>query len=272
MKENLEDLLVKSGLVTESQLAAAHLDAARTRKRLPETLIDLGFIDERRFAEWIAQVSRTPLVDPLSEESAAAIQHKISRAIGRELEVIPVRLDEDTLSVAMVNPVDRNALDVLAATSGLKVRAMTGVRSAIERLIKRFYPDDYGAPDITVLPAAGFELVSGRDTLPPVPGAEPEVDFSDLTLINTARGLALAERTSPRTPAAKEFGTLIAPAQTAPRETEPAPAAPKPDESTNPTTPLVAIERRLDQLARMIVKMQKQLDNIDAILRHNVQR
>ncbi len=165
MEETLEALLLKSQLVTESQLGAARVDAARTRKRLPETLIDLGFIDERQIAECLAQVSRTPLIDPLPEESAAAIQHKISSAIGRELEVIPIRLDQDTLFVAMVNPLDRNTLEVLAATTGLKIQPMTAVRSAIERLVKGFYSDDYGAPDITVLPATPeFQIVSDRDT------------------------------------------------------------------------------------------------------------
>ncbi len=244
-------------MVTSAQLAAAQADAAHTRKRLPETLIDLGFVEERALAQWFAQVSRTPLVDPLPENSATAIQHKISRAIGRELEVIPLRLDRDTLSVAMVNPLDTNAVDILQATTGLKIQPVTGVRSSIEKLAARFYPENPDAPEITLLPPTpNFDLVaaSDRDTLPPPPTIAPEenpVDV-DFTIVHTPRGLAIAKKVLPQ---AAE------------------PEAPQSaSDSTSPTDPLVAIERRLDQMMRMISKIQNQIEEMDARLAEVIKR
>lgn len=256
MTESFDELLLQSGLVTQPQLSAARADAARTRKRMPETLIDLGFVNERRFAQWAAQISRTRLIDPLPEVAAAKIQHKISKAIARDLDVVPVALQQNMLSVAMINPMDTNALSVLRATTGLNIQPMTGVRSAIARLVKRFYPEDYGAPDITLLPPQpNFDPVSDHDTLPPLTAAgsveEPDFDFSDVTLITTASGVSLASKhAGPARPNSAE---------------ELRPAA-GPDDSTSPTAPLIALQRRVEQLARMIAKMQKQLDEITAIV------
>jgi len=155
----------------------------------------------------------------------------------------------------MINPLDTNALSVLRATTGLNVQPMTGVRSSIERLVNRLYPEDYQAPDITVLPPQpSFDLVSDHETLPPLPPQteEEEFDCNDVTLITTAGGVALA---------AKHAGPAPSPSAGELR------AAGGPDNSTNPTTPLIALQRQVEQLARMIAKMQKQLDEITAIIR-----
>jgi len=254
MPPKFDDLFLRSQLVTQAQLAAAQADAAHTRKRLPETLIDLGFVEERAFAEWMARVSRTPLIDPLPESAAADVQHKISRAIGRELEVIPLRLDRDTLSVVMVNPLDTNAVDILQATTGLKIQPLTGVRSAVEQLANRLYPENPDAPEITILPPTpNFDLVtSDRDTLPPPPSIAPEenpIDV-DFTIRYSPEGLAIAENVLPAEPEAPRSAS----------------------DSTAPTDPLVAIERRLDQFARMILKVQQRIDEIEARIADSVKR
>lgn len=284
MAETLEELLIRSGLVSSAQIVAARADAARTRKRLPETLIDLGYVSEQRFAEWIAQASRTPLVDPLSEEAAASLQTKISPGIAREFEVVAVRLVDQQLYVAMVNPLDAAILDVLQATTQLNVRPVTGVRSAVERMVSTLYPPVLDSPDITLQPATlNFELEDPFATAPPAaapPGREEPFDFSNETIMRSRRDLEdLFRADAANRDADEEFGTMMA--ASAPsfkdHDTLPPPPAAQPpkavgDESTEPTNPFVGIERRLDQLTKMMKKLQKKLDDLDAMLAHIVNR
>jgi hypothetical protein len=236
MAENLDELLVRSGLVTQAALTAARADAARTRKRLPETLIDLGLVTERRFAEWMAQISGTPLVDPIPEDAAEAVLRHVTRAIARELQVVPVRIVEEQLFVAMVNALDREAIQLLETITPLKIRPVTGVRSEIERLVNRFYPEE-----------------------------EAPFDFSNQTLLRRPAGLDfLRDLDAP--PEDHEFGTMIAAPAPAPapvRDEEPQPPR---EESTAPTNPLIAIERHLEQIVRMIRNVEKRLDDLEARL------
>jgi Type II secretion system (T2SS), protein E, N-terminal domain len=275
VSEKLAKILLQSQAVTEAQLGAARADAAQRRKRLPETLIDLGFIDERRFAEIIARASATQLVDPLPEAAAAAVQHRITRAIARDLGVVPLRLEQEQLFVAMVSPVDEAAIDVLRATTGFGIRPVTGIRSAIERLVRRFYPDDYDVPDTTVLPpSVNFEAGSEgplREAASPAIEREP-FDMGNTTFRSNRHGPAPLREPLEDEP----FPTMMVKpdAHTGGRPLEMSrPLAPLDEAlSTAPTDPLIAIKRRLDQLAKMMKKMQKQLDDIDALLSQAVNR
>ena len=232
MGETLQELLQRSGLLTPAQIAAAVEDAALRRKRLPETLIDLGYITERRFAEWMSAASGTPLIDPLPEETAWVLQNRITAGVARELEVVPVRQLGDELYVATVNPLDDSAMSVLRATTGMEIKPVTGVRSAIERLVDRLYKITEDAADITML------------------GRPPAANASQ---------------------ADEPFGTVAAIRPAEERDTLP-PIAPKSDDSTAETNPFVEMERRLEQLAKMIQKMQRQLDGIEQLLTRVAQR
>ncbi len=252
MGDRLDEVLLKSGLISEEQLATAKADAARTRKRLPETLIDLGMIEERQFARWMAKVSRAPLVDPISEDESAAISHKITRGVGREIEVVPIRIVGEELHVAVTNPLDRSAIDMVAATTGFRVRPFTGVRSVVERLVNRFYPEDYDAADITLLPTQTFEgPISGSEEKPPF-------EFSNETLMGSVRPLTVAGTPD------DSHGTIIAKGVQPPSSS--ASRAGQQDISTNPTNPFIAVERRFDQLAKMISRIEKRLETIEAAL------
>lgn len=294
MASNLEPLLIHSGVVTPEGLHAARADAARTRKRLPETLIDLGLVTERRFAEWVAQVSRTPLLDPLPADTAESVLQHVTRAIAREVQVVPLRLDGEQLFVAMVNPLDREAVQLLETVTRLSIRPVTGVRSDIERLVNRFYPEDFAAADITILPpvTANFELQEPARSAA-LSQDEAPFDFSNETLLRRPAGLDfLRDAAGSDAPAVDhEFGTLMAsplPSPAADQEFGTMMAAPARDldtlpppasagasqppetkavgESTAPTNPFVAIERQLEQIVRMIGRIERRLDDLEARL------
>ena len=61
---SLEELLVQTKLISPPQLAVAEHDAKTRRKRLAPALIDLGFVSDRRLAEWMAEQTKLPIVDP----------------------------------------------------------------------------------------------------------------------------------------------------------------------------------------------------------------
>lgn len=267
MEPKFESLLLESGIVTEAQLAHAHAESERTRKPLGLVLIDLGLVPERRFAEWIAHVSNTPLMEPIPEEAAAAVEHTVTRDVGREYQVVPLRQEGDVLHVVMVNPLDRETIQILQTTTGLTILPVSGVRSSIERLVNRFYPADH-ATDVTLHSSRAFRTL----------------DAGSATFVRpvNARMPAGESRLGPpletSAPDEIEFGTMIVkPKATtvsadAPKGPKSSPGKSRPSDTTNPTNPFVTLDRRLNQMSKTLNKIQRRLDAMDKTLSERLRR
>ena len=180
----LEELLVQSRLVSPAQLAVGQRDAQVRNRRLAPTLIDLRLIDDRRFAEWMSQVTDLPLIDPLPAGAVESLVRRIPRAIAREYEVLPLAIEQGAMIIAMVNPLDAAVIDVLRATTGMPIRPVVAVYGSILELMKHFYPEDALAP--ATMPHQKFD-----------PGATLVFGGADVSPGSTTRVLRPSEDTNP---------------------------------------------------------------------------
>jgi Type II secretion system (T2SS), protein E, N-terminal domain len=151
----LEELLVQSRLISAPQLAIAQRDAQTRNRRLAPTLIDLGLVNERRFAEWMSEVSRLPIIDPLPAAAVESLVRRIPRMVAREYEILPLSVDQGALVVAMINPLDIACLDVLRTATAMSIRPVIAVYGALLELLSRFYPKD--ASEATLMMTTGFD-------------------------------------------------------------------------------------------------------------------
>lgn len=236
MAASLEDLLLQHGLISSVQLAVAKRDADVRHKRLAPTIIDLGLIDEVRFARWISQVTGISLVDPLPDDAVFALERRVPRGIATELQVVPIGLDGDRLTIAMLDPTEQTTLEVLRRTTGLDIQPAVGRYGELMRLVTRFYPEDDAEP--TILPGQ----------LPIAAETETEAapfEVGSQTLINShARPFILGDE-SPGS------ATHI--------------FTPRPDvESDSGASQMERIERRLESLERALQSIDRKLDAIAA--------
>src|SRR5688500_11109091 len=102
--DRLEQLILQTRLLAAEQLTTIQRTAQQRQQRLAQGIIESGLVDERRFAEWAAQVSGSRLIDPLPSAAIAALSRRIPRAIAREYNVVPVAIDGDTIAVATLDP------------------------------------------------------------------------------------------------------------------------------------------------------------------------
>ena len=178
---NLEQLLVDTRLLTTAQVAKAQRDANVRHKRLAAALIDLGLIDEQRFAQWMARVTELPIVDPLPNGAIEQLQHQISPQIAREYQVVPLAIDRDALTVATMNPLDQSGLEILRHATGLHIRAVIATYGALSEALNRFYPEE--EQDLTLMRRPPDELP--RSTI-----AAPMAFGSDTVLAGVGRPFA----------------------------------------------------------------------------------
>jgi hypothetical protein len=232
---SLEDLLVQTKLISKPQLAVAERDAEMRKKRLAPTLIDLGFVSDRRFAEWIAEMTKLPIVDPITADAVSDIEQHIPNELAREWDVLPIDVEADELTVAMINPLDRDCIDSLQSTIGMKIRPVVGVYRNLRELVTRFYPEPKPAFDPSATVAAGekapFEY--GDDTMLRMHSREFVYERGDDSLGSETRVIPQKELSPP----------------------PPMPAAPE-----------ISAATQLDRIERQLLDLVRRVEAIDATL------
>jgi type IV pilus assembly protein PilB len=111
--DRIGDLLVREGLISSDQLAAALQDARQNNTRIGYSLVKLGCIPEAELTRALAKQYRVPAVDL----DRVVIDPRIIKLIAPDQAlkhlVLPLRRVGRTLTVAMANPTDAGAIDNL---------------------------------------------------------------------------------------------------------------------------------------------------------------
>ncbi|MCS6798503.1 MAG: hypothetical protein NZ898_08230 [Myxococcota bacterium] len=158
----LGELLVRAGLVSAADLAAA-LEGQRTSgRRLGEELVARGLLAEERLAQILSNQLSVPWVSLHHVEFSRELLDLVPAELAERGCLIPVyvrrvRGEQPTLFVAMDDPTHEAVLSELASVSGMPVRPMVAAPSAIRHAIRVYY----GRP------------VPERAPRPPAPPAPP---------------------------------------------------------------------------------------------------
>lgn len=153
--DRLSEDLVSEGVVTSDQLAVARLSEVAERKSLAAALVDLGFVSERKLLGAIGRHLEIPEVDLAGYIIDSETVGMISEAMARKHTLIALFRVQDTLTVAMANPLDIFALDDLKRESGLDVTPVLATQASVETAIDEYYG---GSRAIS-------EVVSGMDSV-----------------------------------------------------------------------------------------------------------
>jgi len=249
----LEQLLVQTRVLSPTQLAIAQRDATVRHKRLAAAIVDLGMLDERRFAEWMAKVTELPIVDPVPAGAVEQLQHRIAPETAREYQVVPLAIDRDALTVATMNPLDQSCLDVLRHATGLRIRPVIALYGALSEALARYYPEHDEEPTLLRRPPA-----EPRNTVA-VPSPIRNADSSPFGSETLQAGVG-----QPFARDAKE--------EDAASETRLFPVAPPPPEEESPVaktaeeSQLDRIERKIADLVHAVEKLQRRVDAMDATI------
>jgi type IV pilus assembly protein PilB len=136
----LARFLAQNGFLSEQAAQAALIAAAKgTKATLIEHLSSTGLINEEAVARVLADRLRIPYVNlaayPLDNSSAALIKEEL---VSR-YQIVPLRLQDDCLIVAMANPLDRDGMKAVEFATGRRVRPEVSTASAVRDAIDHAY-------------------------------------------------------------------------------------------------------------------------------------
>lgn len=112
-KIRIGDLLVKNGVVTETQLLQALAKQKTTGQRLGRTLINLGFVQEDKFLGFLSEQLNVPFIDLRRYKFDNAIVQRLSETHARRFRAIALSEKNGLLLVGMADPTDIHAFDAI---------------------------------------------------------------------------------------------------------------------------------------------------------------
>lgn len=141
----LGDLLVADGLITDEQLGRALAAQKGTNEKLGSILLRLDLIDEERLIGFLSRQYGVPAITLSQLDIDPDVLRLVPAGIAKKYEVLPVRREGSSLTLAMADPSNLAALDDLAFMTNLQVTPVVASQAAIRQAIERNYEAQAGA-------------------------------------------------------------------------------------------------------------------------------
>lgn len=140
--KRLGEILVERGVLNPEHVQKA-LEIQKNDKRLiGEIIIDLGFATEKDIAQCIAYQYGIPYLPLENYEISSEAVSLVPETACRKYCFIPLDKIGTTLTIAMANPLDTEAADVLESVTSLSVQVFVSTVSDVRNAIERSYRTD----------------------------------------------------------------------------------------------------------------------------------
>ncbi len=138
-RKRLGDLLVEAGVLTEDQLKKALASQKETKKKLGEAVVDLGFITDEDILNTLAKQLNIEVVNLEELEVDVSLFKNVPEAIARKYTLIPLKKENNTITVVMADPLNIFAIDEVAIKTGHDVQVAISTEHQIEMAISKHY-------------------------------------------------------------------------------------------------------------------------------------
>ena len=192
----LGDLLVSSGIITGEQLEQALALPREDGQRLGDVLIRQGVISEAQLIDALRVQLGVDFVDLTAVSIPVELAKYVPRNLAKKFLVVPVKLVQDRLYLAMHDPLDFVAQDEVKTASRKRIIPMIATRKAVEQAIERLYGSEGTA---RVIEEMKREAGAGEDIIPAQMArdtADPEASAPTIRFVNSLIERAFTERAS----------------------------------------------------------------------------
>ncbi|OIO32981.1 MAG: hypothetical protein AUJ70_04205 [Candidatus Omnitrophica bacterium CG1_02_40_15] len=135
----LGEILIQKKLITKEQLEVGLNEHRKTGEFLGASLIKLGFIKENDLYSALSKQLNIPYIKLKELQIDAKIFEKLPAKFTCHYKVMPVKLEEDTLTIATRDPLDVRTLDDIRLFSGFNVILVLAAESDISEAIRKYY-------------------------------------------------------------------------------------------------------------------------------------
>jgi type IV pilus assembly protein PilB len=143
----LGDLLVAEGLITEDQLGKALVEQRGSTEKLGSILLKLSFVQEEQLIGFLSRQYGIPSITLSQLDIDPEVLKLVPDTIAKKYEILPIKRQGTTLTLAMADPTNVFALDDIAFMTNLQVTPVVASQAAIRKAIDRNYQQQAGVTD-----------------------------------------------------------------------------------------------------------------------------
>ncbi len=138
---SLLDILITQRLITQQQAQEVMVKSAEAGKQVETLLTDLKLVPIEKISEAKAQLLGVPYISLASTSFSPQAISFLPRAVVERFSLIPFFYDEksQSISIAMANPVDLDAIEFVRQKTGLTVKTFAAAASDVEAAIDQQY-------------------------------------------------------------------------------------------------------------------------------------
>src|SRR5437762_6608374 len=133
-------LLLTEGLITRHDLGVAEQHAAKEHTELAETLVALGIAPEKDVYGLLARAAGSEFVAIEDRQSSELAVRLVPERLARRHVVVPLTVDNRTLTYATCRPFDPETERDLSFASGRRMRPAIAQKSGVLEALERCYP------------------------------------------------------------------------------------------------------------------------------------
>ncbi|RJO65645.1 MAG: secretion system protein E [Candidatus Omnitrophota bacterium] len=141
LKERLTDILIKNKLITEEQLNEAIEAQKKKGGKLRDIIVELNFVKEGDLISALSEGLDFPLIDLKRLKIDPEIVKIIPIEVSRHYQIVPISKMGDTVTLAMVDPLNIFAIDHVEKLTGYKINPIIASLQDIVQTVEVSYPD-----------------------------------------------------------------------------------------------------------------------------------
>jgi len=135
----LIDTLAEMGVVTDEELAIAQDESMSSGEGVVDTLIAKGVVMPIQVSQAKAAQFGTEFIELGEQTIGDDVVSALPRNVAHQYKVVPLYMDELSVTVAMADPSDLDAIDGLGQALGMEVNVNVADEEEIEAALKQYY-------------------------------------------------------------------------------------------------------------------------------------
>ncbi|HHX18032.1 MAG TPA: Flp pilus assembly complex ATPase component TadA [Clostridium sp.] len=138
-KDKIGNLLVKSGVITQEQLDTALSIQVKKGGLIGKIMVKEGYLDTKSLYEFLQKQMGVEFIDLEDIEIEESIINLVTRNIAKMHKLIPVKISNGSLKVAMSDPMNIFSIDDLRLTTGHNIIPCLADEEQIMVMLDKYY-------------------------------------------------------------------------------------------------------------------------------------
>jgi len=135
----LGSLLLSQRVVGHEDLLRAQRTVRETGRSLVSVLVSLGLADEKAIGSAVARTTGIPFSTAAVQYVDRGVKELLPLSMMATFEMVPLSRSVDTVTVAMVNPLDEEAGSEIEHMTGLRVHPVICTLSSLRNTLRRYF-------------------------------------------------------------------------------------------------------------------------------------